>query len=55
MQRAEAFSVDLEPIFKLTDPLCGEHLDAGYAELVRKQALWAGTGGQPAGGGGERR
>jgi hypothetical protein len=25
-----------EQIFKLTDPLCAEHLDAEYSELVRK-------------------
>ena len=27
---------DVEQIFRLTDPFCGEHLDAEYAELVRK-------------------
>ena len=27
---------DAEQIFKLTDAFCGEHLDAEYAELVRK-------------------
>lgn len=27
---------DVEDIFKLTDPFCAEHLDAEYAELVRK-------------------
>ena len=26
---------DVDQIFKLTDPFCGEHLDAWYAELVR--------------------
>ena len=29
-------SSDVEEIFKLTNPFCGEHLDAEYAELVRK-------------------
>jgi hypothetical protein len=27
---------DVEQIFKLTDRLCAEHLDAEYGELVRK-------------------
>jgi hypothetical protein len=27
---------DVEQIFELTDPFCAEHLDAEYAELVRK-------------------
>ena len=54
VQRAEEFSVDLEQIIKLADPFCGEHIDAGYAELVHKQAL-SGTEGEAAGGGGERR
>ena len=27
---------DVEQIFTLTDPFCAEHLDAEYAELVRK-------------------
>jgi len=25
-----------EQLFKFTDPFCGEHLDAEYAELIRK-------------------
>ena len=32
----ESLRHDVEQIFKLTDPFCGEHLDAEYTELVRK-------------------
>ncbi len=26
----------VEQLFQFTDPFCGEHLDAEYAELIRK-------------------
>jgi uncharacterized protein DUF6398 len=32
----DALRTDVDQIFKLTDAFCGEHLDAEYAELVRK-------------------
>ena len=32
----EPLRQDVEQLFKLTDPFCGEHLDAEYAGLVRK-------------------
>ena len=32
----EPLRQDVEQLFKLTDPFCGEHLNAEYAELVRK-------------------
>ena len=28
---------DVDQILKLTDPFCVEHLDAEYAEIVRKR------------------
>jgi Domain of unknown function (DUF6398) len=33
---SEPLRHDVEQIFRLTGPVCGEHLDAEYAQLVRK-------------------
>jgi hypothetical protein len=39
----EALQPQTDQIFKLTDPLCAEHLDAEYSELVPEARRQAGA------------